>query len=113
MNPADIVLAQFPMAGAGGRKLRPALVLTGPLGTVPEFVVAYVSSVIPAALLTTDIVIDPAAPEFASSKLKATSVVRLHKLATIHSRDAVRLLGQLSLPVFQDVQLKLKLVFGL
>ena len=59
MNPADIVLAHFPMAGAGGRKLRPALVLTGPLGTVPEFVVAYISSVIPAALLPTDLVIDP------------------------------------------------------
>jgi mRNA interferase MazF len=101
------------MAGAGGRKLRPVLVLTGPLGTVPEFVVAYISSVIPSALLPTDLLVDPATPEFASSKLKTVSVLRLHKLSTIHSRDAVRAFGQLSPAAFQEVQTRLKLVFGL
>lgn len=113
MNPGDIVLAFFPMAGAGGRKLRPALVLTGPLGSVPEFVVAYVSSVIPPTVMTSDIVIDPSLPEFASTKLKAVSILRLHKLATIHNRDAVRLLGQLTPASLQDVQSKLKVLFGL
>ena len=112
MNPADMVLAYFPMAGAGGRKLRPALVLTGPLDTVPEFVVAYISSMIPASPSPTDLMIDPAAPEFASSNLKTVSIVRVHKLATIHNRDAVRKLGHVSPVVFQEVQLKLKTVFG-
>src|SRR5262245_51253069 len=104
MNPADVVLANFPMAGSGGRKWRPCLVLSGPLGSVPEYVVAYISSVLPSDSLPTDLVMDPKTPEFISTKLKATSVLRVHKLSTIHGRDAVRLLGQLSPSGFQEVQ---------
>ena len=113
MNPSDVVLALFPLAGSGGRKLRPVLVLTGPLGGVPEYVVAYISSAIPPHLLATDVLIDPTTPEFKSTNLKATSLLRVHKLTTIHSRDAVRRLGQLASAAFADVQVRLRLVFGL
>ena len=113
MNPADVVLAQFPIAGSGGRKLRPCLVLTGPLGSVPEYIVAYISSVMPSDNLPTDRVIDPKTPAFSSTNLKTTSSPALHKLSTIHSRDAVRRLGQMSLSEFQNVQVLLRTVFGL
>ncbi len=103
MSPGDIFLANFPFGGSAGMKLRPVLLLTGPLGTVPEVLVAYISSVIPSTLLPTDIVLDPADPKFASTKLKIKSVLRLHKLATIHQRSLARQLGRISPAVQQDV----------
>ncbi len=59
MRPGEIYLAQFPFGDAPGMKLRPVLLLTGPLDSVPEILVAYISSVIPVQLLASDIVLDP------------------------------------------------------
>lgn len=96
MNPDEIYLANFPFGGSAEMKLRPVLLLTGLVGSVPEVLVAYISSVIPAQLLASDVILDPATAEHASTNLKTKSVVRLHKLATIHSRNVVRHLGSLS-----------------
>ena len=95
MAPGDICLAAFPFGDTPGMKLRPVLLLSGPVGPIPEILVAYISSVVPTAPLSSDIVIDPALPEFQGAHLKVISVLRLHKLATIHARNAVRRLGQL------------------
>ena len=96
MRPAEIYLAQFPFGDAPGMKLRPVLLLTGPIGSVPEILVAYISSVVPAQLLQSDILIDPAKPEFQSTHLKTVSVLRMHKLATIHCSSLVRHLGAIT-----------------
>src|ERR1035437_3249969 len=93
MRRGEIYLAQFPFGEAPGMKLRPVLLLTGPLGSVPEILVAYISSVIPAQLLPSDMLIDPAKPEFNSTHLKTLSALRLHKLATIHCSSLARRLG--------------------
>jgi hypothetical protein len=53
--------------------------LTGPVGNVPEVLVAYISSVMPAAVLPSDIVLDPITAEHASTNLKTKSVVRRPK----------------------------------
>jgi len=66
-----------------------------PVGTVPEVLVAYISSVIPVPLLASDLIIDPELPRFRSTKLKVRSALRLHKLATIHARAITRGLGNL------------------
>jgi mRNA-degrading endonuclease toxin of MazEF toxin-antitoxin module len=39
--------------------------------------------------------LDPAKPEFRSTNLKTASVLRLHKLATIHASMIARHLGDL------------------
>src|SRR3989338_5388405 len=93
MRPGEIYLARFPFGDAAGMKLRPVLLLTGPLGSVPEILVAYISSVIPAEILPSDILLDPVPPEFRSTHLKTLSVLRLHKLATIHCSSLARYLG--------------------
>ena len=93
MHPGDICLAGFPFGDTAGMKLRPVPVLAGPVGPVPEVLVAYISSVIPPALMSSDLVLDPARPEFRSTNLKTASVLRLHKLATIHASMIVRHLG--------------------
>ena len=104
MNRDEIHLASFPFGGSAGMKLRPVLLLTGPLGSVPEVLVAYISSVVPSALLPTDIVLDPATEQHASTMLKTRSVLRLHKLATVHARNLVRRLGTLSHAASADVK---------
>ena len=94
MNPGEIFLANFPFGGSAGMKLRTVLLLTGAIGSVPEVLVAYISSVIPATLLPTDVILDPTDPRYATTKLKIKSVLRLHKLATIHQTSLVRQLGR-------------------
>jgi len=108
VNPDEIYLANFPFGGSAGTKLRPVLLLTGPLGDVPEVLVAYISSVIPSTLLPSDLVLDPATGEHASTNLKTTSVVRLHKLATIHSPSMLRHLGSLFPATASEVDDKLR-----
>jgi mRNA interferase MazF len=108
MRPDDIVLASFPFGDTTGMKLRPVLLLTGPLGDVPEILVAYISSVLPATLLPTDILLDPFAAENTSTNLKSISVLRLHKLATIHARNIVRHLGVLGSQTGNEVDKRLR-----
>jgi mRNA-degrading endonuclease toxin of MazEF toxin-antitoxin module len=113
VSPDEIYLASFPFGGSAGMKLRPVLLLTGPIGDVPEVIVAYISSVIPPALLLSDILLDPAVAEYASTNLKTKSVLRLHKLATIHARNMVRRLGALSRTTASEVDGKLRKLLSL
>ncbi len=108
IQPDEIYLASFPFGDTPGMKLRPVLTLTGPLGPVPEVLVAYISSVIPNPLLPSDIVLDPTANEHRPTNLKNKFALRLHKLATIHTSAVVRRLGSLSATTISDVDQKLK-----
>ena len=89
-------------------KLRPVLLLTGLIGPVPESLVAYISSVTPAQLLPSDLVIDPSKPEFRSTNLKTLSTLRLQKLATIHSSSLARHLGAIDATTLGVVAQKLR-----
>jgi len=113
MHPGEIYLAQFPFGDVPGMKLRPVLLLTGPVGSVPEVLVAYISSVTPAHLLPSDLILDPKQPEYRSTHLKTCSVLRLHKLATIHDSSLVRFLGKLDDAPLAQVTSKLKQLLGL
>jgi mRNA interferase MazF len=108
MCPGEIYLAQFPFGDAPAMKLRPVLLLTAPIGSVPEILAAYISSVIPAQLLPSEIILDPAKPEFRSAHLKTLSALRLHKLATIHCSSLVRHLGALGQSTQSTVTNKLR-----
>ena len=107
MRPGEIYLAKFPFGDVPGMKLRPVLLLTPPIGSVPEILVAYISSVVPAHPLPSDLPIDPALPEFRGTNLKTTSVLRLHKLATLHCSSLARFLGALTDSVRGEVGSKL------
>jgi mRNA interferase MazF len=111
MNKGEIFLARFPLGGTVGVKVRPVLLLSGPVGPVPEVIAAYMSSVIPTPLLPSDLLLDPRSPDHAATNLKAVSVVRLHKLATLHQRDAFRVLGALSAAAMQDAEQRLRVLF--
>jgi mRNA interferase MazF len=113
MRPGEIYLAQFPFGDVPGMKLRPVLLLSGPVGPVPEVLVAYISSVIPLQILPSDLLIDLAKPEFKSAHLKAPSALRLHKLATIHHSSLARYLGHIDTPTQEIVSNKLRDFLGL
>jgi mRNA interferase MazF len=104
----DIYLARFPFGDVPGMKLRPVLLLTDKVGSVPEIVVAYISSVIPAAPLPSDIIIDPTSPDVATTNLHVKSIVRLHRIATVHSTNIVRYLGHLPDSLLPEVDNKLR-----
>jgi mRNA interferase MazF len=108
MRPGEIFLAQFPFGDVPGMKLRPVLLLTGPIGPIPEVLVAYISSVIPAQLISSDLLLDPSKHEFRSSHLKTLSALRLHKLSTIHLSSLARYLGFLDASTQRTIAAKLK-----
>jgi mRNA interferase MazF len=113
MDTGEIYLAFFPYGDVPARKLRPVLLLTPPIGQVSGLVVAYISSVVPTALLPSDLVADPQDPKFSSTNLKKLSVLRLHKMATIHQTSIVRYLGKLSALTLIEVQERLRIMLKL
>jgi mRNA-degrading endonuclease toxin of MazEF toxin-antitoxin module len=113
MRPGEIYLARFPFGDVPGMKLRPVLLLTGSLGSVPEALVAYISSVLPAQPLPSDLIVDPATTEFQGTHLKVRSALRLHKLATIHCSSLSRHLGRLEAAQQEIVSGKLRALLGL
>ena len=113
MQRGEIYLASFPFGDVPGMKLRPVLLLTDPIGSTTEILVAYISSVIPPALLPSDIILDPQTPEGQATQLKTISVLRLHKLATIHTTSVRRFLGEITVATKAEVDTKLKALLHL
>jgi mRNA interferase MazF len=113
MRPGEIYLARFPFGDVPGMKLRPVKLLTGSVGSVPEVLVDYISSVLPAQLLPSDLIVDSSAPEFQGTHLKVTSALPLHKLATIHCSSLARQLGALESAQHVIVARKLRTLLGL
>ena len=113
MAPGEIHLGYFPFGGQVGRKMRPVLALSGLVGPVPEVLVAYMTSVIPGGLLATDLLVDPSLPLFAGTNLRAVTLLRLHKLATIHARDVVRIVGGMTPAAMIEVETRLRMFLNL
>ncbi len=113
MVPGEIFLANFPFGDTPGMKLRPVLALSGALGPIPEVLVAYISSVIPTILLESDLLFDPATSADQALGLRALSVMRLHKVATIHQSSLQRRLGRLGPERWKDVQQRLRTLLDL
>ncbi len=113
MQRGEIYLASFPFGDIPGMKLRPVLLLTAPIGPHGEILVAYISSVIPSIQLAPDILLDPDQPDGQATNLKVPSVLRLHKLATIHATNVRRYLGKLSSAVESIVSAKLRTLLKL
>lgn len=107
------MLAHFPFGDVAGMKLRPVLLLTPEVGAQREVLAAYISSVVPQNPLPSDLVLDPATVEHRSTGLKVRSVLRLHKLATVHALSLVRYLGRLDGALLDIVDQKLRSLLSL
>jgi mRNA interferase MazF len=112
LSRGDIVLTRFPFTDLTGASLRPALVVSpGQIGQ--DIVLVAISSVVRGALAPTDCIVDRTHPEFARTGLRVTSVLRLHKLATVERSVIVRRLGRIGPQLQGEVDRLLRTVVGL
>jgi mRNA interferase MazF len=82
-----IVLVPFPFDDFSLTKLRPAVCLTEYIGNFNQVIIAFISSRIPQYLLPTDVLINMNEPGFEQTGLAFSSVIGIHKLATIPNLD--------------------------
>ncbi|MFO7772518.1 MAG: type II toxin-antitoxin system PemK/MazF family toxin [Dehalococcoidia bacterium] len=100
-----IVLVPFPFTDLTAAKLRPALVI---YEGEEDVVVAFISSKVPPEPTEVDVLVTRKDTAFAKSGLKADSLIKLDKIATILKDLVVGELGELSEEWRQEVNLKLK-----
>jgi len=107
----DLVLIHFPFTDLSGQKLRPALIVGDSTGD--DLIVAFITSHAAGAITPAEHLLDPASVEFRSTGLKAASVVRLNKVATLHRRLAKRRIGRIGPRTEVAVAGSLRYVFHL
>jgi mRNA interferase MazF len=108
----DVVLTRFPFTDLSGASVRPALVISqGLIGQ--DLVLAAISSVVRGALASTDYTVDTTHPEYPLTGLRVTSVLRLHKLASVEQSIIVRRLGRIGPQLQAEVDARLRIILGL
>ncbi len=112
MTRGKVVLVPFPFDDLSSTKVRPAVCLTDPIGPHRHTILAFISSRIPTDLLESDVVLDPALDGFASTGLRTSSTIRLHRLMTITASLIRRELGTLPPRIQGEVVEKLRRLLG-
>ena len=108
----SVVLVPFPFDDLTASKVRPAVCLTEAIGGHRHVVLAFITSVVPASLEATDLVLEPGVADFHGTGLRVRSVLRLHRMVTVSTAIIRRHLGTLS-PNFQvQVAQRLRSLFG-
>ncbi len=105
MAKGDLVLIRFPFTDLSGSKLRPAVVLAE---TPLDFTVAFITTQLQWAE-PTDVTLIPTA----TNGLRAASLIRTSKIATLDRALARGLLGTLAVSENFDLDNKLKVLFRL
>ena len=96
MKPGDLVLLRFPQSNLQQGKLHPALVIAIAPGRHADVLLALVTSRSYQAVAGFDEVVEPTDPDFALTRLKSRSVVRLARLATVEPAVIAARLGSIS-----------------
>ena len=112
MTRGKVVLVPFPFDDLSTTKARPALCLTDPIGPHRHVVLAFITSRIQADLLDTDWVLDTSQADFASTGLRVSSTLRLHRLMTVTTSLIQRELGELTPGMQTEVANKLRTLFA-
>lgn len=113
MIKGKVVLVPFPFDDLSTAKVRTAVCLTEPIGPHRHVILAFISSRIPTDLLETDLVLDSRQSDFATTGLRVSSTLRLHRLMTVTTALIRRELGELSPRLQGEVADKLRKLFGL
>jgi mRNA interferase MazF len=108
-----VVLVPFPFDDLSSSKVRPAVCLTDPIGPHRHVILAFITSRVSAQLLATDLVLDSSDPDFASTGLRISSTLQLHRLMTATMALIRRELGQLSPRMRAEVDDRLRKLFDL
>jgi mRNA interferase MazF len=108
-----VILVPFPFDDLTGTKVRPAVCLTEAVGAHRHITLAFITSVVPAQLEPTDLVLDPGDADFARTGLKVRSALRLHRMVTVSASIIQRQLGVLTPNLQAQVQQRLRALFAL
>jgi mRNA interferase MazF len=81
-----IVLVPFPFDDLTANKVRPAICLTDEIKPHSHIVLAFITSQVSASASATDFVIDKSDADFATTGLKVSSTIRLHRLMTVQNQ---------------------------
>ena len=108
-----IVLVPFPFDDLTANKVRPALCLTDEIKPFDHIVLAFITSRVSARQSPTDFVIDKSDADFATTGLKVSSMIRLHRLMTVTKSIVQRELGELSATQQTEIDNKLRKLFNL
>lgn len=108
-----IVLVPFPFDDLTANKVRPAVCLTDEIKPHNHIVLAFITSRISLNVSPTDFVIDKSDADFATTGLKVSSTVRLHRLMTVTKSIVQRELGELSDVQQAEIDNRLRKLFKL
>ena len=105
-----IVLIPFPFTDLSSHKVRPAVVLSHGLKG-DDVVLAFVSSQKIKRKEQTDVTITHKSKGFTETGLKADSVVRISKIATLDKKIMLGTLGVVSKDTSKEIDAKIKILF--
>lgn len=108
MTRGTVVLTPCPFTDLQGAKVRPAIVVSRTDRQGDDVILAFVSSVVPAQIPPTDLIVDRETPEGRSAGVKRTSVIKCDKLATVQRRILLGELGSLSRALLREMDQRLK-----
>lgn len=101
------MLIPFPFTDLSGHKVRPALVLYASKNG-EDCVVAFLSSVKQQKMRILDVLVTPSV----GNGLKATSVIKIDKIATLQKKIVIGELGTLEKHLLVATEKKLRLLLG-
>mgnify|MGYP001079360444 CR=1 FL=1 len=88
----DIILVRFPFTDLSSSKVRPSLVISA---WGDDLIVVGIFSRVPDTIKNTWVMLKEGSPNFASTGLKKTSVIKTEKIAVIHRSVVRQKLGSL------------------
>ena len=92
----QIVLFRFPQADLEEGKLRPALLLGRLPGDYDDWLICMISSQMRHSIPEFDEIIRESDPDFAESGLKASSVIRIGRLAAVEGEILLGAIGKIA-----------------
>ncbi|MDZ7292983.1 MAG: type II toxin-antitoxin system PemK/MazF family toxin [candidate division KSB1 bacterium] len=111
MKRGTIVLTPFPFGDLSTTKRRPAVIISS--ADQDEVIVAFITSQVSKATQPTDLIVDSSHPDFGITGLKKDSAIRLRKLCTIEKRIIYGELGEVSLALIPEINLRLRIALQL
>ena len=113
MKRGTIVLCQFPFTDQTGAKLRPALVVSRSDRSGDDCMVAFITGSVSPVLQFSDLLIQSSRKDFASTGLRRDSVIRLDKIAIVHTSLVKRALGALPLDLIPAFDARIAFALGI